>query len=251
MTPCGPTSGLVTVIRLGTSTWTFFGPPISPQPPTRASPLTRAAHRSTRRAAAPRAAGAGGRRPHVSPDLLTSTSPPPCAIGGDRTALRRIRIQETCRPAIRPPGRRPLPCLHHRPLLRLPGCSEHDFVPRRYRRPPGPPARRLLPGRALLRRGLLGTAGRPGVLLRSDRPRRRGNAYRLGLRAGLRLGRRLAEPAADGRDRRRGLAWRHRGKAGLRQAKAGGGVVGWADMPAPRVEHPLGEPRMATGGEDE
>src|SRR5215470_10583338 len=154
MTRCGSTSGLVTVIRLGTSTWTFFGPPISPQPLTRASPLTAAAHRSrtARRAAAPRAARAGCRRPHVSADLLTSTSPPPCAVGGDRTALRRIQIQETCRPAMRPAGRRPLHGVHHRPLLRLAGCSEHDFVPRRYRRPPGPPARRLLPGRALLRR---------------------------------------------------------------------------------------------------
>src|SRR6266516_5606403 len=123
MTPCAPTSGLVTVILLGTSTWTFFGPPISPQPLTRASPLTTAAHRSraTRRSAAPRVARAGCRRPPVSPDLLTSTSPPPCAVGGDRTALRRIQIQETCRPAMRPAGRRPLHCLHHRPLLRLPG----------------------------------------------------------------------------------------------------------------------------------
>src|SRR5262249_53937823 len=35
------------------------------------------------------------------------------------------------------------------------------------------------------------------------------------------------------------------------QAETGGGVVGRADVPAPRVEHPLGEPGMAAGGEDE
>ena len=41
-------------------------------------------------------------------------------------------------------------------LIRLPGCAEHDLVPGWHRRTPGSAPRRLLPGRALQGRGLLG-----------------------------------------------------------------------------------------------
>ena len=40
-------------------------------------------------------------------------------------------------------------------------------------------------------------------------------------------------------------------KATVVKAETGGGVIGRADVPAPRVEHPLGEPGEFSGGEDE